>query len=254
MDSNDVMVVRYEHAQAIENLDFHRAEVLGQRLEMLKGTKMQTQTRDLRSGRTVQHRYRPSLTEQRVCILEVREAQRLECESERSYIEVQFIEKREALLAQQAAELEHIEDLCAREIERVDMRLVPEAEQLTLDAKISAREHRYAEARIRIAAAANVKARVIEDRENDVYAAFERRRTHLVNQHARQLELLKGSVDESIKRLHHRFDHQISVLDKQLQVNKIRRKGRPKRKQSNMTMTRRSAPLDMSLLVRCCTI
>ena len=210
--SEQIRLLRAEHANAIENFDFDRAETITAQIQRLQAEI----ARDRAGGFAV------DLDEEREVLLSERTMKDTEFMTARTGLQKRFHARYQEMQDRHADEMARLAEAEAEALARESSRRIPDVAKLEFEAKMLGREHNYREAKRVYQEAVRLKRDVIDKRLVAVKADFMRQRRKLQKKHDWELKLLTEKRDQAMIEVDQKHMREDEVLERSMRVKEVR--------------------------------
>ena len=213
--SEQIKLLRSEHANAIENFDFDHAESIANQIERLQAEL----ERDKQSGVR-----RLDIDEQREIFLNTQTQLESEHLTKRTELQRRFHKRYQEMQERQAHEFTELAAAEAEALARERSRKAPEVKSLEMLAKLKGKEHDYASARAIYQEAVDLHRDIVDRRLCTVKMDFEKQRRKLSEKHEWELKLLAEKRDRAMREIDQKHMREDEKLSKHMKVTEIREK------------------------------
>ena len=211
-----IELLRKEHAQAIENFDFDKAELINQQIKRLKNEIIRGNTSLLSELNQAEieeekEKLRGESAQQNALMMQ-----------ERIRIQKRFHERFQQLQTKHTQQTTDLTYQHTATLEKEMTRVVPEAEKLFERAKILGREHQYNQARLIYQEGQDTKTAVLEERRKKCALQFERQTKILKEQQDREMALLAAKQEAALEKLSQKTENREALLSMKLKVKELK--------------------------------
>ena len=211
--TDQIKVLRSEHANAIENFDFDRAELIANQIERLqaeRGTNSSAKRLDM--------------DEQHERILNKQTKHESKHMAKRTELQDRFKKRYEEMQERQTREFTELAEAEAEALARESSRKAHEVTSLEMLAKLKGKEHDYAAARAIYQEAVDLHRDIVDRRLCAVKMDFEKQRRKLIEKHERELTLFAEKRDQAMREIDQKRMRKDERVAKHMKVIEIREK------------------------------
>lgn len=213
-----IELLRAEHATAINNFDFDRAEIINKQISRLQNELKRERTADVFGDHAV------DLDEQRELILRDSAKAAADLMEKRSEIINRYHERYLAMQDRHTEELQQLSQDYVMTLEKESTRTIPEVQKLQEQSKIKGKQHNYGEAKRLFQESLDLKSQIVEQRKKACNDNFEARKKQLIQKQDQEIKLLIAKRDAELQSNDEKKQDKENVLHNRMKIKEQRAK------------------------------